>query len=198
MPYATVSQYITGTAGGSVSAVFSVPPKYEILAEVDHANLSELPWSTHWAEYWSGAASGKLHLTTSGVGRDALLAQLAATGELHLKNLELQGWDVGASMDTGTLHTGTSRWASGEGEFTIHYRAVQFDSLVLENPHAKTRLDGNIDFSQDLKLTFAPAAPEKHGVKSVASPRLFQLRGPMEKPVAAVEVTPVAQARKQQ
>jgi len=32
--------------------------------------------------------------------------------------------------------------ASGEGEFTIHDRAVQFDSFILENPHAKTRLDG--------------------------------------------------------
>ena len=192
------AEWAGGTARGSVSAIFSVPPKYEILAEVDHANLSELPWSTHWAEYWGGAASGKLHLTTSGVGRDALLAQLAASGELHLKNLELQGWDVGASMDTGTPHTGKSLWASGEGEFTIADRAVHFDFLTLENPHVKTRLDGTIDFSQDLKLTFASAAPDKRGLKSVVSPRLFQLRGPMEKPVAAVEVTPVAQARKQQ
>jgi len=192
------AEWAGGTARGSVSAVFSVPPKYEILAEVDHANLSELPWSGHWAEYWSGAASGKLHLTTSGVGRDALLAQVAASGELHLKNLELQGWDVGSSMDTGTPHTGNSHWASGEGEFTIHDRAVQFDSLVLENPHNKTRLDGTLDFSQDLKLTFAAAAPDKRGVKSIAAAPLFQLRGPLEKPVATVEIAPVAQARKQQ
>src|SRR5258708_36049336 len=91
-----------------------------------------------------------------------------------------------------------SRWASGEVDFSNHDRSVQFDALVLENPRVKTRLDGTIDFSQDLKLTFAPAAPDKRGAKSVVSPRLFQLRGPMEKPVAAVEVTPVAQARKQQ
>jgi hypothetical protein len=139
-----------------------------------------------------------LHLTTSGVGRDALVAQLAASGELRLKNLELRGWDVGASMDTGILHTGASRWASGEGEFTIHDRAVQFDALVLENPRNKMQLDGTLDFSQDLKLTFAPATADKRGVKSVAAPRLFQLRGPLEKPAATVEITPVAQARKQQ
>ena len=192
------AEWAGGIARGSVSAVFSVPPQYEISSEVDRANLSELPWSAHWVEYWSGNASGKLHLTTSGVGRDALVSQLAASGELQLKNLELRGWDVGASMDTGTLHTGSSRWASGEGEFTIQDRAVQFDALVLENPHVKTRLDGTIDFSQDLKLTFAPAAADKHGVKSAAAPRFFQLRGPLEKPVATVEVTPVAQARKQQ
>jgi hypothetical protein len=191
------AEWAGGTARGSVSAEFSVPPKYEISAEVDRAELSELPWSTHWAEYWGGAASGKLHLTTSGVGRDALVAQLAASGELRFKNLELRGWDVGASMDTGILHTGASRWATGEGEFTIRDRAVQFDGLVLENPRSKIQLDGTLDFSQDLKLTFAPAAAEKRGVKSVAAPRLFQLRGPLEKPVATVEVAPVAQAKKQ-
>ena len=187
-----------GAARGSVSAVFSVPPKYEILAEIDHASLSELPWSAHWAEYWSGTASGKLHLKTSGVGRDALVAQLAGTGELHLKSFELRGWDVGASLDTGTLHSGASRWASGEGEFRIADRAVHFDALTLENSHVKTRLDGSLDFSQDIKLTFAPPAAEKRGVKSAAAPPLFQLRGPLEKPVATLEMPPVAQARKQQ
>jgi len=192
------AEWAGGTARGSVGAEFSVPPHYEISAEIDRANLSEFPWSAHWAEYWSGTASGKLHLTTSGVGRDALVAQLAASGELHLKNLELRGWDVGASLDTGALHPGTSRWASGEGEFTIHDRAVQFDALTLENPRAKTRLDGTLDFSQDLKLTFAPVATDKRGVKSAVASRLFQLRGPLEKPVAAVEVPPLAQARKQE
>jgi len=165
---------------------------------VDRVSLSELPWSGHWAEYWGGIASGKLHLTTSGVGRGALVTQLAASGELHLKNLELRGWDVGASMDTGALHTGTSRWAAGEGEFTIANRAVTFDSLTLENAHVKTRLVGTIDFSQQLELTFAPAPAEKRAAKSAAASRLFQLLGPMEKPVAAVEMTPVTQARKQQ
>jgi AsmA-like C-terminal region len=192
------AEWAGGTVRGSVSAVFSVPPRYEIFAEVDRAGISELPWFAHWAEYFSGTASGKLHLTTSGVGRDALVSQLAGTGELHLKSLGLHGWDVGASMDTGTLHIGSSRWASGEGEFTIADRALHFDFLNLENPNGKTTLDGTLDFSQDLKLTFAPAAPDKHGVKSVAATRLFQLRGPLEKPVATVELTPVAQARKQQ
>jgi hypothetical protein len=191
------AEWAGGTARGSVSAIFSVPPKYEIFAEVDRANLSELPWSTHWSEHWNGAASGKLHFTTSGVGRDALVERLAGTGELRLRNLELRGWDVGASIDTGTLHAGASRWASGEGEFAVADRALHFDGLTLETSGVKTRLDGAIDFSQELKLTFAPAAPDKRGVKTVAAPRLFQLHGPLEKPVATVEVTPVAQARKQ-
>jgi AsmA family/AsmA-like C-terminal region len=190
------AEWAGGTARGSVSAVFSVPPKYAIFAEVDRASISELPWFEHWAEYFSGTASGKLRLTTSGVGRDALVSQLAGTGELHLKSLGLHGWDVSASMDTGTLHIGSSRWESGEGEFTIADRSLHFDSLTLENTHAKTTLDGTLDFSQDLKLTFAPAVADKRGLKSVAAPRLFRLRGPLERPVATVELPPVAEARK--
>jgi hypothetical protein len=192
------AEWAGGTARGSVSAVFSVPPKYEIVAEIERADLSQLPWSTHWAEYWSGAASGKLHLTTSGVGRDALLSQLGGSGELQLKSLGLHGWDVPSSMDTGTLHIGSSRWESGEGEFTIVDRSLHFDSLTLENARVKTQLEGTLDFSQNITLTFTPSAADKRGVKTVAAPRLFQLRGPLEKPVATVEMTPVAQARKQQ
>jgi hypothetical protein len=75
---------------------------------------------------------------------------------------------------------------------------MRFDSLVLEDSHVKTRLDGTLDFSQDLNLTFAPAPADKRATKSVTAPRLFQLRGPLEKPVAAVEIAPVAQARTRQ
>jgi hypothetical protein len=192
------AEWAGGTTRGSISAVFSVPPQYEISAAVDRVSLSELPWSVRWAEYWSGIASGKLHLTTSGVGRDALVSQLAASGDLQVKNLELRGWDVGASIDTGTLHTGSSHWASAEGEFTIEDRALHLDSVSLENLHVKTRLEGTLNFSQDLNLTFAPAPTDKRAAKSAVAPRLFQLRGPMEKPVGAVEITPVTQARKQQ
>jgi len=191
------AEWAGGTARGSVSADFSVPPKYEISVEVDRANLSDLPWAANWSEYWKGSISGKFHFATSGVGRDALVSQLAGTGELQLKNIELHGWDVGASIDTGALHPGASRWASGEGDFSVADRALHFDALTLENLGVKTRLDGAIDFAQDIKLTFAPAPPDKRGVKNVAAPRLFQLRGPLEKPVASVEVLPVAQARKQ-
>jgi hypothetical protein len=192
------AEWAGGSARGSVSAVFSVPPRYEILANVEHANLAELPWSTHWSDYWNGEASGKLHLTASGIGRDALVSQLAGTGELQLKNLELRGWDVLSSLDTGAIHTGSSRWASGEGEYNISNRAVHFDALTLENPRIKTRLEGTINFSQDLKLTFASATPDKRGGKSAAVLRLFQLAGPLEKPVATLEIAPVAQASKQE
>src|SRR5208337_3815810 len=144
------AEWAGGTARGNVTAVFSLPPNYEIFAQVDRANLSLFPWSAHWAERWGGTASGKIHLTTLGIGRDALMTNLAGSGELHLKNVELHGCDVAASLETGRVHAGSSRWVVGDGEFAIKDRAIHFEPLGLENPHAKMKLSGSLNFSQDL------------------------------------------------
>lgn len=186
-----------GTVHGNVAAVFSLPPQYEISAEVEHADLSQFPWSTHWADRWNATASGKFRITTSGVGRDALLAQLAGSGEIQLKSPELRGWDVTASLGAGTPRTGMSRWATGQGDFAIADRALQFDAFELDNPHEKMRLSGTVHFSRGLDLTFASVPPEKHSA-NIAAPRLFELHGPMETPVATVQAAPTAQAEKQE
>lgn len=192
------AEWAAGMARGSMNAVFSVPPQYEISVDVDRANLAEFPWAPKWDERWSGTATGKLHLTTSGIGREELLDHLAGSGEVHLKMVELRGWDIPASLDSGTLHTGSSRWASGDGEFSIKERALRFDAITLENPRAQMHLSGSFGFQQNLDLTFAPATDEKHGGKSIAMPRTFQLEGPFEAPVAQVHVAPVTQAQKQE
>jgi len=192
------AEWAGGTARGIVTAAFPLPPQYEISVDVDRANLSEFPWSPQWDERWSGAASGKLRLTTSGIGREELLDHLAGSGDVHLKMVELRGWDIPASLDSGAVHTGSSRWAGAEGEFTVEERALRFAALTLENPHAKTLLNGNFGFNQELDLTFAVAADEKRGGKSAAAPRTFQLVGPLESPVAQLNVAPVTQAKKQE
>ncbi len=192
------AEWAGGNVRGDMSAVFSLPPNYEISALVDHANLSLLPWSAHWAERWGGTASGKIHLTTSGIGRDALMTNLDGGGELHLKAIELHGWDISASLDAGALRTGSSRWASGDGEFTIGDRAIHFESLGLENPRAKMKVTGGLNFSQELNLTFLSEGEEKRGAKPAAAPRLFELHGPLESPLATVIAAPLAQAKKQE
>ncbi len=47
-----------GSVRGTLQAVFSASPKYEVTAEVDRANLGQLPWIPGWAERWNGIASG--------------------------------------------------------------------------------------------------------------------------------------------
>jgi hypothetical protein len=67
--------------------------------------------------------------------------------------------------------------------------------LGLENPRAKMNLTGSLNFSQDLNLNFAAGAADKRGTKAAPSTRVFQLRGSLETPIAAVKLLPVAQAK---
>jgi len=192
------AEWAGGMVRGNMNAVFSAPPQYEISAEVERANLAQFPWGAHWAERWSGMASGKVRLTTSGVGRDALLGQLTGSGQLWLKPVELHGWDVTASMDGTSPRTGSSRWASGEGEFTVKNRALQFDALQLENPHEKLSISGEFRFSQEMNLTFVREAPGDRKTKRISAVPVFLLAGPLEKPVATVQPVAAAQAKKQE
>jgi hypothetical protein len=190
------AEWAGGIARGRLAAVFSVPPQYEASIEVDRASLSQFPWNPRWSDRWDGLASGKIHFTTSGVGRDALIAQLTGSGELQLKSLELHGWDVPASLESQTVRDGVSHWASGEGDFAIKDRAVRFDAMRLENVREKTQLSGTFHFTQDLSLTFAPLPGTRRASTSVAPPRLFHLAGTMDSPVASIEAAPEAEARK--
>ena len=170
------AEWAGGTVRGNLNAVFSLPPQYEISAEVDQANLSQFPWGAHWTDRWNGTASGRVRLTTSGIGRDALLSQLAGNGELLLKPLELRGWDVPASLDTGSAQTGSSRWASAEGEFTIKDRAVQFDALRLVDARDNLMLSGEFNFAQALNLTFIREDADHKGKSAATSPLLSVAR----------------------
>jgi uncharacterized protein involved in outer membrane biogenesis len=190
------AEWAGGTAHGNLSAVFSVPPQYEASVTVDHADLAQFPWIPHWPDHWSGVAAGKIHFTTSGIGRDALLAQLSGVGEIQIKSLELRGWDVPASLDGGSIHTGVSRWASADGDFTIKDHAVQFDALQLQNSWDGAQLSGSFRFTQDLNLTFAPQPAARRA--GFGSERLFRLAGPLDAPVASMQAAPAAQARKQE
>jgi len=181
------AQWAGGTARGGLQAVFSPQPKYEVDAEVERVNLALLPWPAKWAERWSGLASGTVHLTTGGVGREELLKQLAGGGQLSLSQVELRGWDVESSAESGTLRGGSSRWTSGQGEFEVGEQALRFTAIRLEAPHARTQLAGSIGFNMDGSLTFTPGSADKRGKKAVAAVRELRVTGPFETPTAVVQ-----------
>ncbi|MGB7848753.1 MAG: AsmA family protein [Candidatus Acidiferrum sp.] len=181
------AEWAGGTVRGGMEALFSPLPKYEMNAEVESVNLGQLPWPARWAERWSGVASGKIHLTMAGVGREELLRQLAGSGEVKLNKTEFRGWDVESSAESGAVRPGTSRWRSGEGEFGVGERSVHFDAIKLEAPHATTRLAGSISFDMDGSLTFSPGVREKRGSRTVLTARQLRVSGPLEAPVATVQ-----------
>ena len=183
------AQWAGGNVQGQVTASFSPVPHYELTAEVDRASLAQLPWPSRWAERWGGTASGTIQLSTGGVGRDELLRQLSGEGNVKLSKIELRGWDVRASTESGVARAGTSQWKSGEGKFEIGEQQVRFEGIQLEGPQARTQLSGMLGFDMSGQVTFLPGVVggSKRGSKIVQASRGLSLSGPLEAPKAAVQ-----------
>jgi AsmA family/AsmA-like C-terminal region len=181
------AQWAGGSVQGTITAKFSPVPHYEVTAEVHHANLGQLPWPPRWAERWGGTVSGSVQVSTDGVGREELLRQLGGQGEVRLSKIELRGWDVRASTESGVARTGTSRWKSGEGKFEIEDQEVRFSAIQLEGSKSRTELSGTVGFDMSGKVTFQPGADSKHGTKIAQASRGLSLSGPLETPRAAVQ-----------
>jgi hypothetical protein len=189
------AQWAGGMVGGELEAVFSPKPEYEVRAQFANVNLAQLPWTPRWAERWSGAASGQIQLATEGVGRENLLSGLTGQGAVRLADVEFRGWDVPGSVESGVVRTGTSRWTTGAGDFSLDGHNIQLQSVKLETPRGKTELSGTIGFGQDGKLVFTPAVPEKR-VPRAATPstqRVLQVNGPLDAP--SVLLTPATAGR---
>jgi hypothetical protein len=181
------AQWAGGSVQGQITAEFSPVPHYEVTAEVDRANLTQLPWPPRWAERWGGTCSGTIQLSTGGVGREELLKQLAGEGEVRLNKIELRGWDVRASTESGVARTGISRWTTGEGKFEIGEQEVRFDGIRLEGPQTLTQLSGTLGFDMSGAVTFRPGADNGRGAKVTEASRGLSLSGPLETPRVAVE-----------
>ena len=189
------AQWIGGNVRGTVQATFSSAPTYEIFAQIDHANFALLPWTPGWSERWNGVASGTLHLTTSGVGRDDLLSQMSGRGDIQLKNVEFRGWDVPSSLDGNTAKTGSSRWANAEGEFEIKDRQVNFDAIQLDGQRTKVWLGGTLGFGKDVTLAFRSAPAGSHEAPRGAEVRVLEISGSVESPRASLESVGTARAK---
>jgi AsmA family/AsmA-like C-terminal region len=184
------AQWAGGTVHAQVIAKFAPLPKYDVTAKLDRVNLAELPAAGRFAERLAGFASGTVHVVTEGVGRDELLQKLAGGGEVQLKNAEFRGWDVSASVADGAPHTGTSRWTSGAGTFTMRNRAVSVENLTLESGAEKTSLQGSVSFARDADFTIETASAGKRrggtiGVKNAG--HVLKISGPLDGPRVSVE-----------
>jgi AsmA family/AsmA-like C-terminal region len=189
------AQWAGGTVRGGMQALFSPLPRYEMTAQIENVNMAQLPWPSRWAERWSGVASGKIHLTTAGVGKEELLKQLAGGGNAKLAKIEFRGWDVELSAESGGPSGISSRWTSGEGEFQLSDQKVHLDRFRLDAPHQRTQLSGTISFGMDGNLTFAPRPRALPGTHTLSQARELRLSGQLEDPKVAVLPVGSEQAR---
>jgi hypothetical protein len=179
------AQWAGGKVRAKLNAAFSPRPKYEVTAQLERVNLAELPGTGRVAERLSGFASGSVHLLTEGVGREELLAKLAGDGDVRLKNVEFLGWDVGASVADGAPHAGASRWAAGEGAFTLRDRTVLLDGLRLDGGKEWTMVKGTVSFERTAELSVETASAAKlKDRKSNILPasHVLKISGPLDTP----------------
>ena len=179
-----------GSAHAQVHAAFAPQPQYEITAKLDHVNLPEISTANRLTERLAGLASGIVHFETHGVGREELLKSLVGSGDIQLKNVEYRGWDVNASVADGAPRTGTSRWTSGSGTFTMRNRSVSLSNLILESGREETSLQGTISFARDADLTIETStAGKKTGriTGTAQAGRALRISGPLDGPRVSVE-----------
>jgi hypothetical protein len=177
-------------AGGQLRAQFKASflpqPSYDVTAELDHVDLQQVPILGD-PERFAGIASGSVHLTTQGVGRDDLLQHLVGKGEVKLRDIEFRGWDVNASMVDGAPHEGASRWMSGEGSFLVKDRGILLPGLRLNSPVEMTLLRGTLSFVQSSDLTLQSLGDDQTGTILPEEGYVLRISGPFELPKISIE-----------
>jgi hypothetical protein len=163
-------------------ARFLPRPVYDVRAELEGVNLSQLPLDPAAAARLGGAASGTLHLKTAGVGRDELLQKLAASGQIHLTNLEFRGWDLNASVADGEARPGVSHWASGDGDFTVLDRNVILEDVRLDGGSQTTLVNGTVSFAREADLSVESSAGRRAVRNTGSSSHVLKIVGPLDGP----------------
>lgn len=176
-----------GKLRAKVRAAFEPRPSYDVSAELDRLDLRQIPSPGNLPERITGLASGTVHLTTQGVGRDELLQRLAGKGEIKLRDVEFRGWDVNASMTDGAPHEGASHWISGQGAFLVRDRGIVFPGLRLDGGAEVTLLKGTLSFAQDSDLTLQTLINDPAGSSLPDQGYVLKISGPLDVPKISIE-----------
>jgi hypothetical protein len=186
------AEWAGGRVRAKINASFLPRPSYEIGAELEHVNLAKLPGTERLTDRLSGAASGSLQLKTAGVGREELLRNLDGSGLVKLKQVELNGLDLPASIADGAAHSGTSRWPAGESAFLICNRGIVLEWLELNAALEQTSVQGTLSFGSDadLSVSMQPREPAKAKPKKASAKRhVLKISGPLDELRLRVENT---------
>jgi uncharacterized protein involved in outer membrane biogenesis len=181
------AQCADGMLRAKLRAAFLPRPSYDVTAELQRIDLQQFPVPANLLERFTGRASGIVHLTTQGVGRDELLQHLAGKGDLKLRDVEFRGWDVNASMVDGAPHQGASRWTSGEGTFLVRDQGIIFPGLRLDGASDMTLLKGTLSFAQDSDLTLQTLVDDQPGSTVPEQGYVLKISGPLDVPKISIE-----------
>jgi uncharacterized protein involved in outer membrane biogenesis len=176
------AQWAGGAVRATMLAKFLPRPAYDVHAQLDGVNLTQLPIDALVADRLAGLASGTIHLKTTGVGREELLQKLTGVGKIRLDNLEFRGWDVNASVADGEAHPGISNWPSGVGTFTVRDRNVFLQDVRLDAGTQFTLIDGTVSFAREADLA-VETSTGRRAVRNTNVPgQVLKIVGPLDGP----------------
>jgi hypothetical protein len=184
------AEWAGGKVRAKIHAKFLPRPTYDISADLERINLSQLPGTGRIAERLTGTAAGTLHLKTEGVGREELLGKLEGHGDMHLKKVELRGWDVNASVADGAAHTGVSRWGAGTGLFRVKGQSIYLDDLKLDGGKELTLVNGTLSFGRNAELAIETASARSRKDRKppeFGNSHVLKISGPLDEPTISVE-----------
>jgi uncharacterized protein involved in outer membrane biogenesis len=176
------AQWAGGAIRATMLAKFLPRPIYDVHAQLDGVNLTQLPIDASAADRLAGLASGTIHLKTTGVGRDELLQKLTGAGKVRLDNLEFRGWDVNASVADGEAHPGVSNWPSGVGTFTVRDRNVFLEDVRLDGGSQFTLIDGTVSFGREADLAVETSAGRRAVRNTNGAGQVLKIVGPLDGP----------------
>jgi hypothetical protein len=86
----------------------------------------------------------------------------------------------------GEPRLGASRWAAGEGVFTLRDRSVAVHGLRLDSGKEETLVNGTVSFSRDADLTVETANAEKRVAMITGAQHVLKITGPLDGPRVSV------------
>jgi AsmA family len=176
------AQWAGGVIRATMLAKFLPRPFYDVHAQLDSVNLSQLPIDASVADRLAGLASGTVHLKTTGVGREELLQKLVGAGKVRLDNLEFRGWDVNASVADGEAHPGVSHWPSGVATFTVRDHNVFLENVRLDGGTQFTLIDGTVSFGREADLAVETSAGRRAVRNTEGAGQVLKIVGPLDDP----------------
>ena len=181
------ARFADGILRARLRAVFGAKPSYDLTSELAGVDLGQIPSPSSALERIAGLASGTVHLTTQGIGRDELLQYMTGQGDVKLRDVEFRGWDVNASMADGAPHEGSSHWTSGEGAFLVRDRSIIFPRLRLHGSAELTSLKGTLSFAQVSDLTLQNVMTDQTGGSLLEQGYVMKISGPLDVPKISLE-----------
>ena len=171
---------------GSIALNLVSQPTYEVDAKFRDVNLSQLAAHTFsLADLFSGSASGSLHISAKGVGREALLRSLSCQGSAQMRDAGYAGMDLLESMSAGARRPGATFFPSASAEFSCSGGKVQFSRLLLTGPKNQIAAAGFVDFQRQLQLELRSGSGAQDGSEAGRNSdpaHVFELSGTLKSP----------------